>query len=196
MDAAGCEEQDQADSSGRCPRQRSCAETMPTIDGGDLVSSYDGRRRCPYAANGAPEDASGTAGWRVHDLRRTFRTLASRAGINADVAERCLGHTIGGVRAVYDRHHYQAEMQHAYEAIAALIERIVNPFSVKNVTPLRRVGAHMLGRDVWRIWEQGNGYCEPTEAERAEAVRHWRDFFPTAAGTGNSLIQTERKRKS
>ena len=35
----------------------------------------------------------------------------------------------------------------------------------------------MLGRDVWRIWEQGNGYCEPTEAERAKAIRHWRRSF-------------------
>jgi hypothetical protein len=32
-----------------------------------------------------------------------------------------------------------------------------------------------MGRDGWRIWEQGNGYCEPTEAEKAEAARHWRE---------------------
>jgi hypothetical protein len=59
----------------------------------------------------------------------------SRAGINADVAERCLGHVIPGVRGVYDRHSYRAEMAHAYEALAAQIERIINPQD--NVRPLR-----------------------------------------------------------
>ena len=38
-----------------------------------------------------------------------------------------LGHVIGGVRGTYDRHQYQAEMLHAYEALAAQIERIVDP---------------------------------------------------------------------
>ena len=113
-------------------------QTTPTIDGGDLVFSHDGRRPMSFTQPTARlRTASGTAGWRVHDLRRTFRTLASRAGINADVAERCLGHTIGGVRAVYDKHTFQTEMAHAYEAVASLLARVVNP-SAKNVTPLRR----------------------------------------------------------
>ena len=78
----------------------------------------------------------GVSGWTIHDLRRTARSLLSRAGVNADVAERCLGHVVGGVRGVYDRHQYQAEMLHAYEALAALIERIVDPPSGV-VVPLR-----------------------------------------------------------
>ena len=41
--------------------------------------------------------------WRLHDLRHTARSLMSRAGVNPDIAERCLGHVIGGVRGVYDR---------------------------------------------------------------------------------------------
>ena len=49
----------------------------------------------------------------------------SRAGVNADIAERCLGHVIPGVRGVYDRHEYHREKQQAYEALAALIDRIV-----------------------------------------------------------------------
>ena len=71
--------------------------------------------------------ASGVTGWRLHDLRRTARSLMSRAGVNADIAERCLGHVVGGVRGVYDRHQYQAEMLAAYEALAAQVERIVDP---------------------------------------------------------------------
>jgi integrase len=65
--------------------------------------------------------------WTIHDLRRTARSLLSRAGINADIAERCLAHTIGGVRGTYDRYAYHAEKKHAFEALAAQVERIVNP---------------------------------------------------------------------
>ena len=67
------------------------------------------------------------ARWRLHDLRRTSRTLLSRAGALPDVAERCLGHKISGIRGVYDRHSFENEMRHAFEALAAQIERIVNP---------------------------------------------------------------------
>jgi integrase len=69
--------------------------------------------------------ASGTKGWTLHDLRRTARSLMSRAGVPTDHAERCLGHVIGGVRGVYDRHEYHAEKQQAFEALAGIIERIV-----------------------------------------------------------------------
>ena len=41
--------------------------------------------------------ACGVSNWTLHDLRRTARSLMSRAGVNADHAEGCLGHTIGGV---------------------------------------------------------------------------------------------------
>ncbi len=73
------------------------------------------------------DKASGVTGWRVHDLRRTARSLMSRAGVNADVAERCLGHVIGGVRGVYDRHDYLEEMRIAFEKLAEQIEHIVKP---------------------------------------------------------------------
>jgi integrase len=75
--------------------------------------------------------------WTLHDLRRTARSLLSRAGINADIAERCLAHTIGGVRGVYDRHAYYDEKKRAFEALAALVDRIVNPLA-NNVVPMRQ----------------------------------------------------------
>jgi integrase len=62
--------------------------------------------------------------WTLHDLRRTARSLLSRAGVSADVAERCLAHAIGGVRGVYDRHAYLEEKRQAFEALAALVLRI------------------------------------------------------------------------
>ena len=69
-------------------------------------------------------------------MRRTARSLMSRAGVNSDHAERCLGHVIRGVRGTYDRHEYYDEKKHAYGALATLIERIANP-PKGNVTPLR-----------------------------------------------------------
>ena len=75
-------------------------------------------------------------GWTLHDLRRTGRSLMSRAGVDADHAERCLGHVIGGVRGTYDRHAYHAEKKRAFEMLAAQIDRIVHPKD--NVIPISR----------------------------------------------------------
>src|SRR5262249_50255225 len=71
--------------------------------------------------------ACGVKDWRLHDLRRTARSLMSRARVNPDTAERCLGHVISGVRGVYDRHRFIAEKRQAFEALAGQIDRIVNP---------------------------------------------------------------------
>jgi len=76
--------------------------------------------------------------WTIHDLRRTARSLLSRAGVNADIAERCLAHTMSGVRGVYDRYAYHAEKKHAFEALAAQVARIVNPRADNVVVPLRK----------------------------------------------------------
>jgi integrase len=75
----------------------------------------------------ALDTATAVTGWVLHDLRRTARTLLSRAGISADIAEMCLGHALVGVRGTYDRHRYEAEKRQAFEALAALIEQIVSP---------------------------------------------------------------------
>jgi integrase len=65
--------------------------------------------------------------WRLHDLRRTARSLMSRAGVSSDVAEMVLGHKLSGVRGVYDRHSYADEKRDALERLATLIGRILNP---------------------------------------------------------------------
>ena len=99
-----------------------------TVSGANGLTSFDRLKR-------AFDAASGVSGWRIHDLRRTSRTLLSRAGIAADVSERCLGHMLTGVRGVYDRHAYESEKRHAFEALAAQIERIINPLPA-SVVPL------------------------------------------------------------
>jgi integrase len=71
--------------------------------------------------------ACGITGWRLHDLRRTARSLMSRAGVRPDVAERVMGHAIAGVEGIYDRHSYKAEKADALRRLAALINSITNP---------------------------------------------------------------------
>ena len=75
--------------------------------------------------------------WTLHDLRRTARSLMSRAGVQSDVAERVLGHVIPGVRGVYDRHSYAVEKREALEKLAGLIALILNP-AADNVVKLPR----------------------------------------------------------
>jgi integrase len=115
---------------------------VPVIGDGKSgpIFTLNGKR--PLGAFAKPKDAldkvCGFTGWTIHDLRRTARTLMSRAGVAADIAERALGHTITGVRGVYDRHEFAAEKRQALERLASLIERIVDP-PQGNVVPLRSV---------------------------------------------------------
>jgi integrase len=76
-------------------------------------------------------------GWRLHDLRRTARSLLSRAGVAPDVGERCVAHAITGIRSVYDHHDFRDEKADAFERLASLVDRIINP-PPANVVTLRR----------------------------------------------------------
>jgi integrase len=106
----------------------------------DLIFTLNGTRPISaFTQHKAKIDAaSGVTGWTIHDLRRTARSLMSRAGVPADHAERCLGHVIPGVRGIYDRHEYFEEKAHAFEALAAQMERIINPS--ENVVAINRSG--------------------------------------------------------
>jgi integrase len=74
--------------------------------------------------------------WTVNDLRRTARSLMSRAGVASEHAERVMGHAIAGVEGVYDRHSYRDEKADALARLATLIDGIVN--LRENVTPMRK----------------------------------------------------------
>ena len=79
---------------------------------------------------------SGVSGWTVHDLRRTARSLMSRAGVPSEHAERLMGHAIVGVERIYDRHRYDNEKADALNRLAGLINGIVNPHP--NVVAMQR----------------------------------------------------------
>jgi integrase len=107
------------------PAAKAILEGVPKL--GPYIFTVDGRRPVKgFATYKATfDDTSGVTGWRLDDLRRTARSLMSRAGVDSDIAERCLAHTIGGIRGVYDRYAYHKEKTAAFAALAAQVERIV-----------------------------------------------------------------------
>jgi integrase len=103
---------------------------LPRIDGSPFAfTSATGRTAISQfsAPKRRLDAAAGLAGYGLHDIRRSSRSLMSRAGVNNDVAEKCLGHSRGDIIERYDQHKYLDEMRHAFEALAALIDRIVHP---------------------------------------------------------------------
>ena len=115
------------------------SRTAFAFEGCNFVFTTDGKRAIGGFSKlkAAFDRRCGVTDLVLHDCRRTARSLMSRAGVDSDHAERCLGHVIGGVRGVYDQHKYLPEMQRAYDALAALIERIANP-PKGNVTALKK----------------------------------------------------------
>lgn len=118
-------------------RAQAILADLPRIKDCPYVFTNDGKRRIGAFSRfkRAFDEKCGVTDWRLHDLRRTSRSLLSRAGVSPDTAERCLGHTISGIRGTYDKHDYVAEKRHALEALAAQIDRIINPQD--NVTTFR-----------------------------------------------------------
>ncbi|CAI1132796.1 Prophage CP4-57 integrase [Serratia fonticola] len=56
--------------------------------------------------------------WRTHDFRRSLVTNLSGEGVMPHVTEKMLGHELGGVMAVYNKHDWLAEQKDAYELYA------------------------------------------------------------------------------
>jgi integrase len=83
------------------------------------------------AARGAPPAER----WTHHDLRRSARSLLSRAQVPADHAERTLGHLPPEIVRRYDRHAFRNEKWEALDKLAALVRTILNP-PQGNVEPL------------------------------------------------------------
>jgi integrase len=70
---------------------------------------------------------------RPHDLRRTFRTMLSRLGIQPHVAELCMNHQeTETMRRVYDGHDYTGEMADAWDKAGA------------HIAALRKGGAQVI----------------------------------------------------
>lgn len=120
------------------PAALAVIQARPKFERSDWVFTTDGKKPLSgYSGRKAMFDrACGVKDWRLHDLRRTARSLMSRASISGDIGEICLGHALQGVRGVYDRHDYAAEKKFAFDALASMIDSIVNP-PANNVRRLR-----------------------------------------------------------
>jgi integrase len=136
------------------PREKDSAGTLVLPDAAvDIIRARDRMGSNPYVFGGrgdgpfrgfsqakAAFDAklhADVSPWVLHDLRRTARSLMSRAGVRPDIAERVMGHAIAGVEGVYDRHSYRDEKADALRRLSGLIETILNP-PKRNVRPIRK----------------------------------------------------------
>ena len=93
---------------------------------GRFALSLNGGEK-PYSNVTKPKStvdkAAKVTGWTWHDLRRTMRTGLSRLGIREDIAERTIGHAVGGrLGLTYNLYDYADEKRLALEAWAAHVQ--------------------------------------------------------------------------
>jgi integrase len=69
--------------------------------------------------------ASGISDLRMHDLRKTCRTIMSKCGISDDVAGLAIGHGRKGLDAIYNEDPAWAERCDAFHAVAAYIAALL-----------------------------------------------------------------------
>jgi integrase len=104
-------------------------EDIPMIgEASDFVFTLKGTK--PMAMNYPDkkrllDEIAAVQDWRLHDLRRVYRSLLSRCRVPFEIAERLLGHSQSVLSRTYDQHSHIPAMQEATEKVAAEIERIV-----------------------------------------------------------------------
>lgn len=113
-------------------------ETMPFKDADGYVLTLNGGGRA-YSNVQRPKTAldraAAVTGWTWHDLRRTTRTGLSRLGIREDIAERVLGHAVGGrLGQTYNLYEFAEEKRAALEAWGQHVQGLAGD----NVVPLER----------------------------------------------------------
>ncbi len=67
------------------------------------------------------QQSVGIGEFTAHDFRRTLATRLSEEGVAPHVIEKMLGHELGGVLSVYNKHDWIAEQKAAYELYAEKI---------------------------------------------------------------------------
>jgi integrase len=109
--------------------------------GHDFLFSLRGNRppsTFAYAKKKLDKLMGTTEPWRLHDLRRTARTGMAGLGIERDICERVLNHTIGGLDEIYDQFKYLPERKAGLDAWGRFVADLVDPERARrNVVPLR-----------------------------------------------------------
>jgi integrase len=116
--------------------------TLPRIEGNDYVFAVDSNRHFnSFGQRKAELDAllpKDMREWRIHDLRRTARSLMARAGVPEKISEECMGHKKRGIIGVYNHYKYSDEMSAAFDMLANLIALILDPATDDKIVSLRR----------------------------------------------------------
>lgn len=100
------------------------------IEGSDLVFTTTGTTPISGFSKAKTDldKASQVNDWTIHDLRRTFATLATgELGIEPAVVDKILNHSSGvvtGVAAVYQRHQYLDKRREAIEAWGSYVQML------------------------------------------------------------------------
>lgn len=102
---------------------------QPRFAGGQFAFSTDGRRPINgwSRAKERLDKLSKVKDWTLHDIRRTMRSHLSALPIEEHVREMMIGHKFGGIKAVYDRHLYEAEKRAGFELWENRLHGILTP---------------------------------------------------------------------
>lgn len=84
------------------------------------------------------KERSGTSGWTLHDLRRTFRSNMARLRVPRDTCEALINHVPPVLDEIYDRYDRLDEKREALARYEAFIARLVGiePSSRNGLSPL------------------------------------------------------------
>jgi integrase len=104
-------------------------ETVPRRNSTDLLfpSRASDDRRLSGFSQFKKQMTDGVPNWRLHDLRRTFRTIHGKLGTAPHIGERLINHVAAvasDVEQIYDLHTYLPEMRKAIEAYETELLRI------------------------------------------------------------------------
>ncbi len=117
----------------------------PRFEGCDAVVTANGSTPINgYSVAKAAIDrklTEGFAGWRFHDLRRSFATGLAALGIEPHLIERLLNHSEGGqskIARTYNQHRYGDAMRRASEVWATHIKQLLDGTPATNVVNIGR----------------------------------------------------------
>ena len=65
--------------------------------------------------------------FRVHDLRRTFRSIAAGMKFQDDHLERCLNHQISKLDEIYNKHDFFEERKEIHQAVSKKLYTLLKP---------------------------------------------------------------------
>jgi integrase len=118
-----------------------CYELRMLAGNSEFVLPGRGSLTKPFAKNAINKALQGVnfdiEPFTIHDMRRTASTQLNGMKFPADVIERALNHTIGGVRGIYNRAKYAEERKEMLQVWADYVETLATD-SVKNLFADRR----------------------------------------------------------